>query len=502
MLTLGNFYGSSSTGGSLTWSVVSVDTTGANGNGYIFDNSSASHILTLPSTPPIGATIGYKDLNGYFASFPLTIDGVAEKINGFAEDMIVDSANAYGLLTYSGTANGWVLTNASVGPPVVGKPLLQVQDQKVSGTSGGTSINGTQTRTLTTIVQNDIAGASLGNNQITLPAGIYYLDISVPSGSDMASASKVRLYNITTSTYIAEGINTVRFGNCCLLGQFIFSNTTTLEVRFYTTAAVANGLGTPCTQGIEVYTDVKIWKLDSDRVYNPRVFQPINQAVSNAYVTGGIYGGELNYVSTTQFSVNAFSCMADDLATPLFVNSTTTVTITSPVLNTIYHAFAIKTNTGTYGIKTDTDINGANLGATVVAKRWLGFVRTNSSVQICKFIMADDTISFQVADECKYSTGLSSATLTPLDLSSVPTQRISTATLSFMSDSANSGNIELSTDGINGIWRASTINNTNAAADGRWAPTNPIPVSNGIWYKFVGTVYSTGHAIKDVKLRR
>ena len=501
MLTINDFYSPSSSGG-LAWSVVAVDTIAENNHGYIFDNSIASHTLTLPLTPPVGSTIGYKDLNGYFASFPLTINGNGQEINGLLETMVVDSANAYGELTYSGVAQGWILTSASVGPPVVGKPLLQVQDQKVSGTSGGTSINGTQTRTLTTIVQNDIAGASLGNNQITLPAGIYYMDISSPIGSDMNTANKLRLYNITTSTYIAEGVSSMRFGNCCLIGQLTFSTTTILEVRMYTPTAVANGLGTPCTQGIEVYTDVKIWKLDSDRVYNPRVFQPINQAVSNAYVTGGIYGGELNYVSTTQFSVNAFSCMADDLATPLFVNSTTTVTITSPVLNTIYHAFAIKTNTGTYGIKTDTDINGANLGATVVAKRWLGFVRTNLSVQICKFIMADDTISFQVADECKYSTGLSSTTFTPLDLSSVPTQRISTATLSFMSDSANSGNIELSTDGINGIWRVSTINNTSTAADGRWAPTNPIPVSNGIWYKFVGTVYSTGHAIKDVKLRR
>ena len=382
--------------GGLQWSVVSADTTAVSSAGYMFDNSATTHTLTLPSSPAVGNTVGYKDLNGSFNSFPLTINGNGAKIQGYTDTMSIDTANGYGILTYSGATQGWILTSASVGAPVVGKPMMHVQYTQPQGTSGGTSIAGTQAAPLNTVKLNQISGASLVGNDISLAAGTYFFDVSYAVGANPVFVSKLRLYNVTTSSYVAEGENLVSSGTVVLQTQQTISTATTFEVRLYTQTSVANVLGAPVSQGVETYCDCKIWQIDADRVYTPKVYQPINQPITGAYTTGNIYGGELVYINTTQFSVNAFSCMSDDLTTPLFINASTSVTLSSPVLNTIYYAWAVKYNTGLYGIKTDTDINGVNLGATVIAKRRLGFVITNASAQIMPFVMAGDTIDWTV----------------------------------------------------------------------------------------------------------
>ena len=82
--------------------------------------------------------------------------------------------------------------------------LLHVQDQKASGSPGGTSAAASyQTRTLNTVVTNEINGSSLASNQVTLPAGTYYFEASAP-GRD-ASLHKVKLQNITDASVIKIG---------------------------------------------------------------------------------------------------------------------------------------------------------------------------------------------------------------------------------------------------------------------------------------------------------
>lgn len=50
------------------------------------------------------------------------------------------------------------------------------------GTHGGTFTAGAwRTRDLNTVLTNTISGASLSNNQITLPAGKYYVEASAPT---------------------------------------------------------------------------------------------------------------------------------------------------------------------------------------------------------------------------------------------------------------------------------------------------------------------------------
>ena len=66
------------------------------------------------------------------------------------------------------------------------KPLLHVQDQKPTGTGGGTSVSGDNERPLNTVLTNEIAGASLDSNKITLPAGEYFISANaqIYSGSE------------------------------------------------------------------------------------------------------------------------------------------------------------------------------------------------------------------------------------------------------------------------------------------------------------------------------
>ena len=60
--------------------------------------------------------------------------------------------------------------------------FLHIQDQKPQGTNGGTFTSGAwRTRDLNTVLTNTITGASLADNQITLPAGKYYVEASAPA---------------------------------------------------------------------------------------------------------------------------------------------------------------------------------------------------------------------------------------------------------------------------------------------------------------------------------
>jgi hypothetical protein len=67
----------------------------------------------------------------------------------------------------SGTAAQWQT------PAFITPQFAVFEEQQTSGTNGGTGSNGFNTRLLNTTVANTITGASLGSNQVTLPAGTY-----------------------------------------------------------------------------------------------------------------------------------------------------------------------------------------------------------------------------------------------------------------------------------------------------------------------------------------
>ena len=148
--------------------------------------------------------------------------------------------------------------------------LFHVRDEKSSGTSGGTASTGYNTRALNTIKTNEITGASLSSNQITLPSGTYYVIASAPSRR--SNNHRIRLRNTTDSSDTLLGSST-RSGSgdatttaSIMFGRFTISAQKVFEIQHY---FEANGSGTDTNiQGSnvgsgqnEVYTDVQIWKV-------------------------------------------------------------------------------------------------------------------------------------------------------------------------------------------------------------------------------------------------
>ncbi len=144
-------------------------------------------------------------------------------------------------------------------------PVMHVQDQKPTGTGGGTSIASWNVRNLNTVLKNEIVGAVLSSNEVTLPEGEYFFDVSsVVSGTNQKCRLSVgddidpQLISGESSIVVAGSalISTVR-------GYVTLGSVTTIKVNAYLSVAVTNGLGIPSNQNPhEMYTDLLITKID------------------------------------------------------------------------------------------------------------------------------------------------------------------------------------------------------------------------------------------------
>lgn len=147
-------------------------------------------------------------------------------------------------------------------------PLLHVRDQKASGTDGGTFTSGAwRTRDLNTVLTNEIAGASLAANQITLPAGKYQIEARAPAYRVKQHKMKLRNTTDLADTLIglsADADDTNNVGTHTFLsGRFAISGVKVLEIQHQCTITrAASGLGVNSAFGVvEVFTDVLIWKI-------------------------------------------------------------------------------------------------------------------------------------------------------------------------------------------------------------------------------------------------
>ena len=149
--------------------------------------------------------------------------------------------------------------------------LLHVRDEKAESNNGGTLATGSfVTRTLNTVMTNEITGASLSSNQIILPSGTYFLTARVPAFR--VERLKTRLRNITDSTNTLIGTSehflpaAEQSGDSKLCGRFTIAAQKTFEVqcRIQTSNNSLDGgveAGSATGSLTEVYTDVQIWKV-------------------------------------------------------------------------------------------------------------------------------------------------------------------------------------------------------------------------------------------------
>lgn len=155
--------------------------------------------------------------------------------------------------------------------------LLHVQDQKANNTSGGTGTASTWlARDLNTTLTNEISGASVSSNQISLPAGTYWLTANSVINT-LACPARIRFRNVTDGTTTLQSLSTYGQGGTestfafvresavfPVTGRFTIAGTKTFELQYRYTGGSGgvNSLGQPTNSGeIEVYTDIQIWKI-------------------------------------------------------------------------------------------------------------------------------------------------------------------------------------------------------------------------------------------------
>jgi len=172
------------------------------------------------------------------------------------------------LLLFNSTNDKWELLNPFDISVFDADNFMQVQDRKPSGTDGGTFTSGSfVTRTLDTVITNKITGASVSSNQITLPAGTYYLEATAPARQ--CDQHKIKIRNITggadaligSSAQAASASATQTDSFVSGLVTIPASRAFEVQHRCNTTRAT-DGLGTASSFSVvEVYTDIKIWKV-------------------------------------------------------------------------------------------------------------------------------------------------------------------------------------------------------------------------------------------------
>lgn len=199
-------------------------------------------------------------------SMATAIDAKGDLIGGTGADTF--ARLAVGTNNQVLTADSSTATGLKWATPISGSTILIIQDQKSVGTNGGGSSSGANTRTLNTVVVNNISGASLASNQITLPAGNYRVTASAPCFK--GDSHKAYLYNVTDSanaiigssesTWNGDNTQTRSF----IDGYMVLAGTKVFQLRHQILTAVAtNGLGVATNvsgSGVEVYSTITIEK--------------------------------------------------------------------------------------------------------------------------------------------------------------------------------------------------------------------------------------------------
>lgn len=195
----------------------------------------------------------------------ITLANFFKIINSFTADATPDLAADY-VVTYDDSASAAkkvLLKNVAGG---FSTQLLHVREEQAANTEGGTFTSGSYVkRTLNTTLTNEITGASIASSVITLPSGTYYIEARAPAS--IVNRHKARWRNTADAATTLVGTSeksgsdgaTVSY----ISGRFVIAAEKTFELqhRCQTTRAT-DGLGVASNLGeVEVYSDVRIWKV-------------------------------------------------------------------------------------------------------------------------------------------------------------------------------------------------------------------------------------------------
>lgn len=158
------------------------------------------------------------------------------------------------------------ITAASSGGASAGVTTALFTQSRTSGTNSADSFSGSYiTRSITTTVQNNITGASLASNQITLPAGTYELFVEqIVTATVSSGVAQTRWRNITagSTVLVANAPSSIVSENtgAPLQGQFTIASTTAFALQ---TTIANSGIGgvAAATGEAEIYLSIYLRKI-------------------------------------------------------------------------------------------------------------------------------------------------------------------------------------------------------------------------------------------------
>jgi hypothetical protein len=216
-------------------------------------------LTIMPPSSPAGTRISYSETTGV-----LSIDAANDPSGSTTGTRTVDNTASY--------TSGYFVFNASKSPSLVSIPNMQqrvayLSDVKPSGTTGGTSISGAQTRTLNTLVDPTGFVTSLASNQFTLPAGTYEIYATAPAYRSQRHKARVRSITDGGAT-VLSGSSEYAFNAdttqsiSTISGVFTITTSKTFDIQHTFEVGSALGLGVNSSFGdAEVFTQVKITKI-------------------------------------------------------------------------------------------------------------------------------------------------------------------------------------------------------------------------------------------------
>lgn len=225
------------------------------------DLSSANNLSELSNKPTARTNLGLGN------SATLNVGTIASTVAAGDDARIVGAVRSDAAQSLSAAQQLQARTNIGSS---VGVPDVIIEDQKTTGTAGGSATGGFQKRDLNTFVRNNGSIATLASSQITLPAGSYYFSWSAPGFR--CDGNRTRLQNVTdavtvgfgsseySSTLIAaDTVQTSSVGSAVVT----ITSTKTFELQHRVfTAKTTNGFGVPVSfpssTDPEIYSRVEI----------------------------------------------------------------------------------------------------------------------------------------------------------------------------------------------------------------------------------------------------
>lgn|ERR1700741_2411216 len=220
-------------------------------------------LINLPYVFSVGQIIVASQHNSNFSTIYNDYNGNITYAN-----LAANSAIPYSNLSLSNSIRNSDILSTTVfnaaNIPNIQLPYVKVSERQSSGTGAGNpSIGSFIARVLNTIDTDTASIASLGSNQVTLPAGTYITSVVAPFyGTELV---QLRLYNVTSSTVLLTGQSSYMALNggapVYLSGLFTLSVSSAIAVQYQVQNSASSGLGQACSFGQEVYTIAEFTKV-------------------------------------------------------------------------------------------------------------------------------------------------------------------------------------------------------------------------------------------------